>query len=93
MEEYSSMSQVIDSPIEELTRELEKLGYSELLNFKKMIEIQYQELEQIKNQLLEKEYDTEEAKEVVQDLYKLLQKVEDIATVTEELKKQRKIKD
>lgn len=93
MESYSSMSQVIDSPIERLTRELEKLGYTELLNFKKMVEIQYQELEQIKNQLLEKEDDTEEVKEVVEDVYKLLQKVEDIATVTEELKKQRKIED
>ena len=92
LKEYTNMGMILDSPIEEVTKVLEKLGYSELLNFKKMLELQYQQLEYTKNQLLKLEEDTEEAQEVATDIYKLLQKVEDIAVVTEELKEQRKIR-
>lgn len=93
MKKYSSISQVIDSPIEDITEVLEGLGYTELLNFKKMIELQYQELEVTKNQLLVSKEDPEEVSKVLDSVYVLLQKVEDIAIVTEELKSQRKIKD
>lgn len=88
---FDSMAKILDSPIEELTTVLEKLTLGELTSFMKMMEIQYQQLEVTKDQLitLPKENEAEHA---IEGLYGLLQKVEDIAKVVEELRKQRIVK-
>ena len=90
IKKYSSMAQILDSPIEEVALELEKLTYGELTNFKKMLEMQYLELEYTKENL--KELDSKEADTLIEEFYILLQKVEDIARITEELKKQKEVK-
>ena len=88
---YSNMGMVVDSPIEEVAEELEKLSYANLVSFKKMLEMQYSEIEYTKNQALEV-VESEGAEEVIANLYKVMQKIEDISSVVEELKKQKEVK-
>ena len=91
LDNYSSMGQVIDSPIEDLTKELDKLTFGELTSFKKMMEMQYQELVYTKDELNKLE-NKEESEPAINNVYMLMQKVEDIATVCEELKNQREVR-
>lgn len=88
---YSNMGAIIDSPIEDVTEELETLSYANLVSFKKMLEMQYSEVEFTKNEVLAVA-EREGATEIAEDLYKVLQKIEDISLVTEELKKQKEVK-
>ena len=89
--EYTSMGQILDSPIEEVVNELEKLNLTHLTNFKKMLELQYLQLEYTKDQLLQ--LDEGDTEDTLKGLYVLMQRVEDISKVVEELLDQRKIRD
>lgn len=94
----SAIGKIIDSPIEEVKAHLETLNMTGLLNFKKSIELQYNKVEMTKEQLIIglknnmfKGKDKKVAKTTLDDLYKVLQKLEDVATIIEVLKKERAI--
>ena len=92
-EKKSAIGKIIDADIEEVSDILEGHSFGELTNIKKWFEMEYSRVTKIKDNLNEKIDNKEfvaiqetQAKDTVKELYKILQRIEDRATIIEKLK-------
>lgn len=93
------MKSVIDMSLEEFCKKCEKSTYRELVMMKRYLEVEYNRVEATKNLLLKgiKEgtftgKDKIEAEDLVVEMYKILQRIEDRAIVVEKFKDLKKVK-
>lgn len=93
------MKSVIDMKLEEFCKKCEKSTYRELAMMKRYLEVEYNRVEATKNLLLKgiKEgtftgKDKIEAEDLVVEMYKILQRIEDRAIVVEKFKDLKKVK-
>lgn len=97
---YSAIGQIVDTnDIEELVSYLKELSYGHLLNVKKALEGEYQRVETTKEALATlimnpktRKKEKNKAKKLMEQLYISLQRIEDRATIVEELLKDNAIK-
>lgn len=88
---------IIDAPIEEVDKLMKESHYNvtTLTNFKKGLELEYQRVENMKNQILNRvqkgEVDKEQGNTTVQELYIVLQRIEDRATLVQKFIEELKI--
>lgn len=96
-ENQEFISRLIEEEIEDVAEALKDFNMTKLSNIKKVIEMEYTRLELMKNKLIETREEEDDPirvnviKEVISDIYVALQRLEDIATIIEELKSQKKI--
>ncbi|MBO8161123.1 MAG: hypothetical protein H0Z24_05755 [Thermosipho sp. (in: Bacteria)] len=90
------LSKLVDSPIEEAKEMLEDLTFVDLVNTKKILELEYNRVTFMKDNIAEglKQNvfaDKDRVQEVLEDLYIILQRLEDLATIIETLKKEKDV--
>lgn len=96
-EQKSFIGILIDSPNKEAEEILKKRTFQELVNIKKSLEMAYERARLTKDELIKgidsnKFVDKQKAENTVQDLYKVMQKIEDKATIVETLRKEKGVK-
>ena len=88
-EKFTSIGMIIDAPIEEVISLLKGLDLTSLTNIKKFLEVEYQRVEYTKKMLIlsveENKNTLEEVKPHLDNLYLVLQKIEDRCKVVHEL--------
>ena len=84
--------------INEARKELAKYEYGQLVNIKKYLELEYSRAETLKDAMLEGlkdskfNKDKELAEETLEELYKVLQRIENRATLVERLKVEKEVR-
>lgn len=86
------LSPLIDQPIEKSVELLNTLTLGQLMSFTNAIKLKYSEVEVVKEQMLAfiqldkaPQEDLDKANEILENLYKALQKIEDITNVALEI--------
>lgn len=86
------LSPLIDAPIEKSVELLNTLTLGQLMSFTNAIKLKYSEVEVVKEQMLAfiqldkaPQEDLDKANEILENLYKALQKIEDITNVALEI--------
>ena len=97
MMKYKTFGEIIDAPIEEVVCELHKCDFTTLVGTKKWAEIEYQRAELMKDALVKQSKEEEEPNNrtqllrTISDLYIVMAKIEEVATVVEILKTDKEI--
>jgi hypothetical protein len=97
MQSYTAIGQVIDADLEELKEYLAELNYGQLTNVKKMLEIEYQRVNAVKEGIIVQVQtkllpNDEKSKKTLSDLYAVLQRIENRATVIATMLQERSVK-
>lgn len=86
------LSPLIDAPIEKSVELLNTLTLGQLQSFSNAVKLKYSEVEVVKEQMLAfvqlenvPQEDLDKANEILENLYKALQKIEDITNVALEI--------
>lgn len=91
---YKTISEMIDSPIEEVAKELNYLDMTNLTTLKKMVELEYLRVERTKDAMMGEYKNVDMLGKVkldnlVQELYNAMVRIENLATVVETLRRER----
>lgn len=84
--------------LEEVKKELKSFNYGQLVNTKKYLELEYSRAETLKNAMIEGlksdkfKVDKKLAEETLEELYKVLQRIENRAVLVENLKEEREVR-